>query len=186
MQLEEAIAILNEVLAAPRQANAASAGTGDLQPTARAAMKGATAQLQVAGGIVGATISGDGAGLTNVDAATLDGIDGTGYAGSNQTCPAGSYVQGIDATGTVVCASLASFVNQSCHLYLGWRDACDGCTTAPAKWGRVSAAACTNGAGADNTCQTPTLATEEVTLFGLNVDGAVDDSDKLYIGLKCL
>ena len=188
MQLEQAIAVINEVLAEPRQS-----GGGPRQPAIgappapSARTKGAPgAQLQVAGGIVGASISGDGAGLTNVDATTLDGVDGSGYTTSNQSCPAGSYVQGIDATGSVVCASLADYVNQSCHLYFGWRDACDGCTTAPAKWGRVSAAACSNGAGVDNTCQTPTLGTEDVTLFGLNTDGDVDATDKFYVGLKCL
>lgn len=182
MPREQAIAVVNEMLAAQRR----SAPAARPDAPAVAAPKGAAAQLEVAGGVLGTSFAGDGSALTNVDAATLDGVDGTGYTASGQSCPAGSYVSGIDATGSIVCAGLAAYVNQSCFLYLGWRDACDGCTTAPVKWGRTSANACENGAGVNNTCQSPTLGAEAVTLFGLNFDGTVDDNDKVYVGLKCL
>lgn len=182
MPREQAIAVVNEMLAEQRRSATA---TRPETPTV-AAPKGAAAQLEVAGGVLGTTFAGDGSALTNVDAETLDGVDGTGYTASGQSCPAGSYVRGIDATGNIVCAGLAEYVNQSCFFYLGWRDACDGCTTAPSKWGRTSANACENGLGVDNTCQSPTLGAEAVTLFGLNFDGTVDGNDKLYVGLKCL
>ncbi|HET9484921.1 MAG TPA: hypothetical protein VFO79_13260 [Xanthomonadales bacterium] len=184
MQLEQAMAVINEVLAAQR-GDAGAAGAARTMPAPGAAMpKGATAQLEVAGGVTGASFTGDGSGLTNVDAATLDGVNGTGYTASNQTCAAGQYVRGIDATGNVICAALADYVNASCQLYFGSRDSCSGCTTAPAKWGRVSGVACTNGAGANNTCQASSLGGETITLFGLNPD-ELDANDKLYIGLKC-
>lgn len=72
-----------------------------------------------------------------------------------------------------------------CAVHTGWRDSCDGCTTAPAKWGKASDAGCVNGAGADNTCTEATLDGETVHLFGLNPDGDVDGNDKLYLGLAC-
>ena len=184
MQLEQAMAVINEVLAAQR-GNATAADAARALPGAESPMpKGAAAQLEVAGGVTGTSFSGDGSGLTNVDAATLDGVNGTGYTASNQTCAAGQYVRGIDATGSVICASLAEYVNASCQLYFGSRDSCSGCTTAPAKWGRVSGLACTNGAGVNNTCQASALGGETITLFGLNPD-ELDADDKLYIGLKC-
>lgn len=154
-------------------------------PRVVAGDKAAPSQLQVDGSISGTGFTGDGSGLANVDAATLDGVDGTGYAGSGQACPAGFYVKGIDALGDVVCASLAAYVNESCQLYFGWRDNCDSCTVAPVKWGRVSAAACENGAGVNNTCQSSVLGSETVNLLGINPDGDVDDTDKFYIGIKC-
>jgi hypothetical protein len=55
----------------------------------------------------------------------------------------------------------------------------------PSKRGRVSGAACENGARANATCSTATLGTESVGLFGLNTDGIVDDDDKFYVGLRC-
>ena len=41
------------------------------------------------------------------------------------------------------------YVRSRGAVYLGWRDSCDGCTTAPSKWGLASDATCSNGV--DNT-----------------------------------
>lgn len=95
-------------------------------------------------------------------------------------------MRGIDATGSVICESVAAYVNQSCRIYVGWRDNCDGCTQVPLKWGSTSAASCENGAGVNNSCQTHALGGADVTLFGLNTDGDVADDDKFYVGLKCM
>jgi hypothetical protein len=134
---------------------------------------------------VDGTISGNGSGLSNVNAATLGGVAPAGFAGSSQACSAGSYVSGIDANGDVVCSSLAGYVNANCVLYFGWRDACDGCTSGPFKWGQVRPSGCANGAGANDTCESVLLGTETIDLFGLNTDGDVADDDKFYLGFKC-
>jgi hypothetical protein len=134
---------------------------------------------------VDGVIAGNGSGLVNVDAATLGGVAAGGFAASSQACSSGSYVSGIDANGDVVCSTLAGYVNANCVLYLGWAGNCDGCTSAPTKWGRVRPGSCVNGAGVDNTCQSVVLDTETINLFGLNTDGTVDDDDKFYLGFKC-
>jgi hypothetical protein len=112
-----------------------------------------------------------------------------GSSGSEQSCPPNEFATGVDAQGKLVCASLDVLVqaafHASCSLYLGWRDDCNGCALAPTKWGRVSATVCQNGAGADNTCTTPTLGASTVELFGLNTDGDVDGNDKFYVGFHC-
>ena len=106
----------------------------------------------------------------------------------SESCPPGQLVVGRDGSG-VHCASplplAETAVQQSCSLYFGWRDNCDGCTTPPAKWGRVGHAFCENGFGADNTCSVSTLAGNPVQLFGLNTDGDVNGDDKFHVGLAC-
>jgi len=105
------------------------------------------------------------------------------------TCPTGQLVVGVNDDGTVECASPApateTAVRNDCSVYLAWHDSCDGCVTAPQKWGMVSHASCQNGIGAANTCTTPTLGGAAVPLFGLNTDGDVNDDDKFYVGLNC-
>jgi len=86
---------------------------------------------------------------------------------------------------TPVSEAAVGYVGGRCAIYLGWRDSCDGCTTAPSKWGHADDATCANGVGADDTCTTTTLDGEPVNLFGLNPDGDVDGNDKLYLGLAC-
>jgi hypothetical protein len=90
---------------------------------------------------------------------------------------------------TWTCAPISEaavgYVRSRCAVYLGWQDKCDGCTTAPTKWGFANDAGCTNGAGGNDTCTTATLGTETVNLFGLNTDGDVDGNDKLHLGLSC-
>ncbi|HVY49813.1 MAG TPA: hypothetical protein VHB21_28155, partial [Minicystis sp.] len=74
---------------------------------------------------------------------------------------------------------------QHCNVYFGWQDSCDGCTTAPTKWGYASDTGCTNGAGANDTCTVASLGGQTVQLFGLNTGGDVDDNDKLHVGFVC-
>jgi hypothetical protein len=88
-------------------------------------------------------------------------------------------------TCTPISEPAVAYVGGQCSVHLGWRDSCDGCTTAPSKWGEASDGACSNGAGADNTCTATTLDGEAVNLFGLSTDGDVDGNDKLYMGLAC-
>lgn len=116
-----------------------------------------------------------------------DAVDDTTTA--TGTCPAGMLVDGILADGTLRCSSpsaetTAAF-RSSCTAYWGIRDSCDGCTTAPAKWGYATAQDCQNGAGTDNSCAATSLGGETVNLFGLNPDGDVDGNDKLYLGFEC-
>ena len=113
----------------------------------------------------------------------------TSSGGGVGPCPPGQLVDGFNGTAWT-CSSFAktaiAYVQASCSLYLGWQDNCDGCVTAPAKWGRTSEASCQNGAGTDNTCNPPAaLGTEMVRLFGLNPDGDVDGNDKLHVALQC-
>jgi len=82
--------------------------------------------------------------------------------------------------------TIRNYINANCRIYLGWRDNCDGCSSAPVKWGYVNDTSCVNGAGTNNTCSMPNLGGEVVQTFGLNTDGSVDDSDKFYVGLHCL
>ncbi len=104
-------------------------------------------------------------------------------------CGAGQVVVGRTGSSWT-CASPADavvdYVSNNCALYLGWQDACDGCTTDPVKWGRAGDGSCLNGAGADNTCGTAVLGTETINLFGLNTDGTVNDDDKFHVGLDCV
>ena len=72
-----------------------------------------------------------------------------------------------------------------CTLYAGWRDSCNECTTAPAKWGSVRQGVCANGVGVDDTCNTFLLGADMVTMFGLNTDGDVDNDDKFHVGFRC-
>ena len=105
-------------------------------------------------------------------------------------CPAGELVVAINSDGTVRCASplpaTESVVQDSCFVYMGWRDSCSGCSTAPSKWGRASHTMCENGVGGDNTCISAPIDGTSVPLFGLNTDGDVGDDDKFHVGLRCL
>jgi hypothetical protein len=104
-------------------------------------------------------------------------------------CPPGQLVTGIEANGSVTCASPAPHAGgvfkDQCAFYFGWSDSCNGCMTAPAKWGKATEGACMNGFGGDSTCQTATLGTAPVELFGLNPDGDVNDDDTFYVGSLC-
>lgn len=114
------------------------------------------------------------------DAGVLDGAVGP--------CDAGEIAVSYDGT-QVTCAAAGAhaleYVRQNCSLYLGARDNCGSCNTAPSKWGFAGSLACGQGAGAGNTCVSTTLGGEAVPLFGLDLDGEVDENDKLYVGLRC-
>jgi hypothetical protein len=79
---------------------------------------------------------------------------------------------------------ILGYLRQSCFLYFGWRDNCNGCSDPPAKWGRVNDLACET-AGGDSACTLADLDGEIVRLFGLNPDGDVDGNDKLHLGFHC-
>ena len=157
---------------------------------------GAGGQLVTGAGATGGSTAGSGGfGGTgsNTGGAGGTAAGGAGQGGAPplaQDCPAGEFATGFDAQGTLQCAAIdataQSAVNSACTLYAGWRDSCDGCTTAPAKWGRSTATTCSNGLGANNTCTTPNLGGVTVDAFGLNTDGDVDGNDKFYIGLDCV
>jgi hypothetical protein len=108
---------------------------------------------------------------------------------TNGLCPDGEFVVGIGADGKITCGdpsqTFANYIATHCSLFFGWRDSCDACTTAPAKWGKVSVGSCANGFGADDTCTTMTLGGATVHMFGLSVDGNVNGDDSFYIGLRC-
>jgi hypothetical protein len=95
-------------------------------------------------------------------------------------------LMGSNYTCTVAEATILDYVRQSCFVYYGWIDNCDGCTSAPGKWGRASTVQCSVGAGADNGCATNSLGGNQVEVFGLNTDGDVNDDDKLYLGIRCV
>ncbi len=107
---------------------------------------------------------------------------------ASESCPAGQVVTGI-VDGMLQCASpgpaISTYVAGHCTLYFGWADGCGACTTAPTKWGRVREGFCTNDVGADNTCTTAVLGADTISLFGLSLDGDVNDDDKLHVGFKC-
>jgi hypothetical protein len=104
-------------------------------------------------------------------------------------CPPGQLVAGIKADGSLLCEgpapAIAGYVAEHCAFTLGLRDECDGCTTAPAKWGRARDGACANGTGAGSSCADAALGDQTVSLFGLDADGNVDDNDKLYVSFRC-
>lgn len=105
-----------------------------------------------------------------------------------ERCPAGSAMTGLVA-GAPACAPLApaitAYAHSSCSVYLGWRKDCDGCASAPEKWGHAGGDSCENGAGSNGTCTTPMLGESTVSLYGLNTDEDVEDDDKLYAGFRC-
>lgn len=122
------------------------------------------------------------------DAATVDAM--VDAAIPIDVCPAGSFANGVTA-GQVTCipvdeARTKTTIDARCSMYLGFRDSCDGCTTAPAKWGSSGALSCTNGAGAGNTCSTATVDGAPINLFGLDLDGDTDGNDKIHGSLHCI
>lgn len=104
-------------------------------------------------------------------------------------CPAGLLVHGVDADGTLRCASPApdttAVFRERCSAYLGWRDGCTTCTDPPSKWGIARPNGCANGTGVNNTCAAVSLGGDSVSLFGLNTGGNVDENDKFHVGFEC-
>jgi hypothetical protein len=114
-------------------------------------------------------------------------VDGMGVPAA--ACPADQLATDVTAASQVTCTTVDGFARQAmndhCSAYLGWRDSCDGCTTAPAKWGRAGGTGCAPGIGANNTCTMQTLGGASVHLFGLDFDGDVNGDDKVHAGLHC-
>ncbi len=111
--------------------------------------------------------------------------DGTPVKGP---CEAGSYAASLGddgATCVPAATPVIDHVRARCDLYFGWRDACDGCTSAPDRWGVIGPTSCTVGSGDTSTCTTTTLGEADVELFGLSTGGDVDGNDKLYFALHC-
>ncbi|NUO54642.1 MAG: hypothetical protein HOV80_37860 [Polyangiaceae bacterium] len=105
------------------------------------------------------------------------------------SCPMGQFVNGIYEDGSFRCRSiqeisLAHFT-QSCWLYAGWRDFCNGCDDPPTQWGRVRVGECMTGAVDDDACATVMFNGQNVSMFGLSPDGTVDGDDKVFVGLSC-
>jgi hypothetical protein len=117
----------------------------------------------------------------NTTTASADATDGQ--------CPEGQFVTGVEPDGKIKCGdpsqTFADYLANKCTLFFGWRDSCDACTTAPAKWGQVSVGSCANGTGADDTCTTMTLGGANVNMFGLSPDGNVNGDDTFYVGFRC-
>jgi hypothetical protein len=126
-----------------------------------------------------------GSGLAPTAARSDHGHEGVYMPAISASCPAGQYVSGINANGTLACTPIRDYVNQNCFVYYGWRDNCDGCTDPPLKFGRVSGNNQCTVTGGDSSCITPTLNGVVVPMLGINPDGDVNDDDKLYLGLKC-
>jgi hypothetical protein len=115
--------------------------------------------------------------------------DGGGSGSATTECPIFQLATNVSGTKQVTCTTVDGLAKQAigehCSAYLGWRDSCDGCTTAPAKWGRANTGSCSPGVGTNNTCTMPTLDGADVQLFGLDLDGDMDGNDKLHAGLHC-
>jgi len=140
----------------------------------------AGAAAPVAGGPVGG--NGEGAGPSG------GGATGGGPPG-RQECPPGELVATID-DGLIACEPIATelltAISGSCAVHYGWRDGCDaGCTMGPDKWGKVTGTGCLP-TGGDCNCQTQDLgANLALPLFGLNMDGGVDEEDRFFSAFSC-
>jgi len=105
------------------------------------------------------------------------------------SCPPDKLMVGIQSDGSLQCARpdpvVAPRVRDSCALYFGWLDSCDGCTDPPDKWGKVSPSGCTLGAGADSSCTDLSLDNVALTMLALNTDGNVNGDDKFHVAFQC-
>lgn len=110
-------------------------------------------------------------------------------AGTTAACPDGQFATGVAASGDLTCATVADAtavaVRSRCSVYLGQRDSCDGCADPPAKWSQSTPLSCSPGVGGGNACVAATL-DAPVTLATLDLDGDVNDDDKLHAGLHCI
>lgn len=139
-------------------------------------------------------VDATGAAICVDDEDTNTTYSGANFATSNQSCGTNQFMTGISSTGAVQCATISSaaiataaeaYISANCRLYVGIRDGCNNCTSAPTNWGSTSEDACDPGAGGDNTCQLVTLGGVSVRTVGLALVGDTDDNDKLYIGIEC-
>jgi hypothetical protein len=142
--------------------------------------------------LVGINTDGDVGGDDKFHIGMFCAASANAVAPASGSCPAGSFVTGVETDGSVACSdaagAIADAVRGQCRVYWGWRDSCSSCTNAPAKWGWASSTSCGHGAGADSSCQTATDPWDgnTIQLFGLNTDGDVDSNDRFFMGLVCL
>jgi hypothetical protein len=119
------------------------------------------------------------------DARAIDAAD-------SPPCPDGQLAVAVAADGSVTCAAFdqatAVAVRSRCAVYLGQHDSCTGCADPPTKWSSSSPLTCSPGAGAGNTCVSATLddPNTPVDLATLDLDGDVNDDDKIYTTLHCI
>lgn len=125
-----------------------------------------------------------------VDAPPSPSIDAAVTAAD--ACASGSYATSISSSGDMTCTTFdtatAIAVRSRCSVYLGQHDSCDGCTDPPTKWSKSDPLGCAAGTGAGNTCVSATLDDPgtPVELATLDLEGDVNDDDKLYTGLHCI
>lgn len=106
------------------------------------------------------------------------------------SCPAGSFVAGITASGELSCRSVASHAVDAfrahCRVYFGWRDLCEGnCTSPPSKWGWASDGDCGLAPESQDVCVDADFGSETVRLVGINTGFGVDGNDKFFVGFQC-
>ncbi len=117
-------------------------------------------------------------------------------AGANSVavgqCPNGQIVTGLLASGELACTSPAPLMMEvasaSCSLWLGWINNCNGCATAPTRWGSVGETACVSAPGTENqenTCTTEKLGVPHIRLFGLSTVAPLNGDDTFPIGFTC-
>ncbi|MEM9873451.1 MAG: hypothetical protein AAF928_01060 [Myxococcota bacterium] len=105
-------------------------------------------------------------------------------------CAPGAWMVGVETDGRITCSALAppalERARAQCHVYFGWNDGCSSCTSPPGKWGRTASVGCEHGVGTNGLClPEETYDGTSYRVYGLNVDGDVDDNDKFYFGLQC-
>jgi hypothetical protein len=113
-------------------------------------------------------------------------------AASPAGCPGGQLATSVATNGNVTCAEVADAtavaVRSRCSVYLGQRDSCTACTDPPTKWSQSAPLFCSPGTGTGNMCVSAPLddAAAQLQLATLDLDGDVNDDDKLFAGLHCV
>lgn len=124
--------------------------------------------------------------VSSSDAPSTPAIDASIAAAA---CAPGRYATNIASSGDITCTpfddATAVAVRSRCSIYLGQHDSCDGCADAPTKWSKSDPLGCT---GVGSTCVSTTLddPSTPVELAALDLDGDVNDDDKIYAGLHCI
>ena len=124
---------------------------------------------------------------TTADDDASTGVD----AAATAACPDGEVATAITASGELTCTSVAAVaaaaMRSRCSVYLGHRDSCTGCSDPPAKWSTSGSQSCSAGVGAGNMCVDATLddPSSAVRLATIDLDGDVNNDDKLYATLHC-
>jgi hypothetical protein len=123
--------------------------------------------------------------MVNADVATTPSLDAPAAVAA--ACDPGSYATSISSSGEITCTpfdeATAVAVRSRCSVYLGQHDSCDGCADAPTKWAKSTPLACTGSSCVSATLDDPNAPVELATV---DLDGDVNDDDKLYAGLHCI